>query len=142
MKRKELTPEQLSAVPCPTCGVGVGERCVLHSGALRSEPHVDRKFVAAAAAEGERINPGDRFCYFLRLRTPQVSATCAEARGAAPESGMSNCIRTWRSSLSANVIRMVFARSIPLKAPLSNSAEDLSNLGGQSSTTGLPSSSR
>jgi len=53
MKRKELTPEQLSSVPCPTCGVGVGEGCVLHSGALRSEPHVDRKFAAAEAIEGK-----------------------------------------------------------------------------------------
>jgi hypothetical protein len=53
MKRKELKPEQVSSVPCPTCGVAVGEGCVLHSGAPRSEPHVDRKFAAAEAIEGE-----------------------------------------------------------------------------------------
>jgi hypothetical protein len=53
MKRKELTPDQVSSVPCPTCGVAVGEGCVLHSGAPRSEPHVDRKFAAAEAIEGE-----------------------------------------------------------------------------------------
>ena len=47
MKIHELTPKQLSSVPCPTCGVGIGERCVLHSGGLRSEPHVDRKLAAA-----------------------------------------------------------------------------------------------
>jgi hypothetical protein len=51
MKKKELTPEQLSSVPCPTCGVAVGECCVLHSGAPRSESHVDRKFAAIEAAE-------------------------------------------------------------------------------------------
>ena len=54
MKKKELTPKQLSSVPCPTCGVAAGERCVLHSGAPRSEPHVDRKFAAAEAAEKKR----------------------------------------------------------------------------------------
>jgi hypothetical protein len=53
MKKKELTPEQLVSVPCPTCGVAVGERCVLHSGAPRSEPHVDRKLSAIEAIQGE-----------------------------------------------------------------------------------------
>jgi len=53
VKKKELTSEQLWSVPCPTCGVGVGERCVLHSGGPRSEPHVDRKLAAADAIEGE-----------------------------------------------------------------------------------------
>jgi hypothetical protein len=51
MKRKELTPEQVSSVPCPTCGVAIGKGCVLHSGALRSGPHVDRKFAAGEAIE-------------------------------------------------------------------------------------------
>jgi hypothetical protein len=50
MKRNELTPKQLSSVPCPTCGSAVGERCVLHSGALRSGPHITRKFDAIEAA--------------------------------------------------------------------------------------------
>jgi hypothetical protein len=47
MRMHELTPKQLSSVPCPTCGVGVGQRCVLHSGGPRSEPHVDRKLAVA-----------------------------------------------------------------------------------------------
>jgi len=47
MKIHELTPKQLASIPCPTCGAGVGERCVLHSGGPRSEPHVDRKLAAA-----------------------------------------------------------------------------------------------
>jgi hypothetical protein len=58
MKIKELTPKQLSSVPCPTCGVAVGKRCVLHSGARRSEPHVDRKLSAAAAIETKRMPRG------------------------------------------------------------------------------------
>jgi hypothetical protein len=51
MKKKELTPEQVSSVPCSTCGVAAGERCVLNSGAPRSESHVDRKFAALEARE-------------------------------------------------------------------------------------------
>jgi hypothetical protein len=51
MKRRELTPKQLSSVTCPPCGAGVGEGCVLHSGAPRSQPHVDRTFAAREAIE-------------------------------------------------------------------------------------------
>jgi hypothetical protein len=51
MKKKELTPEQLSSVSCPTCGVAAGERCVLHSGAPRREPHVERKYAAVEAVK-------------------------------------------------------------------------------------------
>ena len=51
MKKKELTPKQQASVACPTCGVSAGERCVLHSGGLRSEPHVDRKLAAIEAIE-------------------------------------------------------------------------------------------
>ena len=57
MKKKELTPEQLTSVPCPTCGVAAGEPCVMHSGALRSGPHVGRKFAAAEGIEGEMNSP-------------------------------------------------------------------------------------
>lgn len=55
MRMKDLTLQQLSSVPCPTCGVGVGQRCLLHSGAPRSEPHVDRKLSAAEAVESKRF---------------------------------------------------------------------------------------
>src|SRR5258708_39610815 len=46
MRMRELTLKQLTAVPCPTCEVAPGKRCLLHSGAPRSEPHVDRKLSA------------------------------------------------------------------------------------------------
>jgi hypothetical protein len=49
MKKKELTPKQILSVSCPTCGSAAEERCVLHSGGLRSEPHVERKFLAIDA---------------------------------------------------------------------------------------------
>ncbi len=56
MKMSELTPEQLSSVPCPTCGVAAGERCLLHSGSPRTEPHVERKLSAAEAIETKRVH--------------------------------------------------------------------------------------
>jgi len=46
MRNRDLTPEQVTSVPCPTCGVSAGECCVLHSGAPRSAPHMDRKYAA------------------------------------------------------------------------------------------------
>jgi CRP/FNR family cyclic AMP-dependent transcriptional regulator len=51
VKKKELSTNQLLSVPCPSCGVAAGQRCVLHLGALRSEPHVDRKLSAIEAVE-------------------------------------------------------------------------------------------
>jgi len=60
MKVRNLTPKQLLSVPCPTCGVAIGARCLLHSGALRSEPHVDMTLAAADAVEqnNNRGEPG------------------------------------------------------------------------------------
>ena len=48
-RTRDMTPKQLSSVPCPTCGVVVGQRCVLYSGRLRKGPHVERKLSAAEA---------------------------------------------------------------------------------------------
>jgi hypothetical protein len=55
MRMKNLTPQQLSSVPCPVCGAPVGKRCLLHSGALSAELHIDRKLAAAEAIESERF---------------------------------------------------------------------------------------
>ncbi len=49
VKSKELTPKQVLSVPCTTCGAAIGEACELHTGAMRSEPHRDRKLSAAEA---------------------------------------------------------------------------------------------
>jgi len=54
VKTKELTPKQILSVPCNTCGAAVGEACELHTGALRTEPHRDRRLSAAEAAETKR----------------------------------------------------------------------------------------
>jgi hypothetical protein len=51
MKTRELTAKQISSVPCPTCGATTGDACELRTGALRTEPHRDRKLSAAEAVE-------------------------------------------------------------------------------------------
>ena len=51
MKKRELTKKQVSSVPCPTCGVSAGRRCVLNSGGLRFEAHVNRKLSAIEVIE-------------------------------------------------------------------------------------------
>jgi len=51
VKAKDLTPKQILAVPCNTCGAAIGEVCELNTGAPRTEPHRDRKLSAAEAAE-------------------------------------------------------------------------------------------
>lgn len=50
----DFTGKQLTSVPCPTCGAAKGARCLLHSGAPRAEPHVDRKLLAAETVEAQR----------------------------------------------------------------------------------------
>ncbi len=60
MDNQELTPKQLFSVRCSTCGAAAGKRCVLHSGAPRTEPHLARKFSAAVAIERKEIQPGER----------------------------------------------------------------------------------
>jgi hypothetical protein len=54
MKTKELTLKQMNSVRCTTCGAATGEPCELHSGALRFEPHRDRKLSAADALVGSK----------------------------------------------------------------------------------------
>jgi len=50
----DMNPKCVLAVPCPTCGVAVGKGCVLHSGRLRNDPHLDRKLCAIEALESKR----------------------------------------------------------------------------------------
>jgi len=54
VRLKDLTPKQVSSIPCPTCGVPAGEQCLLQSGALRSAPHIERKLSAAEALEAKK----------------------------------------------------------------------------------------
>jgi hypothetical protein len=43
---KELSPKQMLAVRCPTCGAAPGEKCELGTGQSRTNPHRDRRLVA------------------------------------------------------------------------------------------------
>jgi hypothetical protein len=47
LKSKKPTLKQVQAVRCPTCGAGPGEKCELSTGQPRTEPHRDRRLIAA-----------------------------------------------------------------------------------------------
>jgi hypothetical protein len=51
MKAKDLTPKQRIALTCPTCGAKPGEKCELATGQPRTNPHRDRRLVAAEFAK-------------------------------------------------------------------------------------------
>jgi hypothetical protein len=60
MRMRDLSAGMFLAVPCPTCGVAAGMRCLLHSGGRRNEPHIDRKLIAIEAVETKRILRANR----------------------------------------------------------------------------------
>jgi hypothetical protein len=45
--KKEPDLKQILVVRCPTCGASQGERCQLATGQPRTEPHRDRRLIAA-----------------------------------------------------------------------------------------------
>jgi hypothetical protein len=47
MMAKKPTLKEVQSVRCPTCGAGPGEKCELTTGQLRTEPHRDRRVIAA-----------------------------------------------------------------------------------------------
>jgi len=51
VKAKELTLKQILSVPCPTCSAATEKPCELQTGAMRTEPHRNRKLSAAEAVE-------------------------------------------------------------------------------------------
>jgi hypothetical protein len=73
VKTKELTPKQILSVQCSTCGAAVGEGCELHTGALRTESHRDRKLSASEAAEKTSKARGKRWS---TLRSLGIARTC------------------------------------------------------------------
>jgi hypothetical protein len=60
VKTKELTSKQILSVPCPTCGAAIEKPCELHTGALRTAPHRDRKLSAAETVETKPANDNGR----------------------------------------------------------------------------------
>jgi hypothetical protein len=55
MNAKDLTPKQLLAVRCPTCGAKSGEKCELSTGQPRTYPHLDRRPVTAEFIESVAV---------------------------------------------------------------------------------------
>jgi hypothetical protein len=55
MRMRNVTPARLLSVPCPICEVTAGNPCVFSSGVPRSEPHLDRKMLAAEDVEEKRV---------------------------------------------------------------------------------------
>jgi hypothetical protein len=47
--RAKLSPSQLEAVRCPTCGAQPQQKCELATGQPRANPHPDRRLEAADA---------------------------------------------------------------------------------------------
>jgi hypothetical protein len=43
---RELSPKQVLAVRCPTCGAASGEKCELSTGQPRTSPHRERVWIA------------------------------------------------------------------------------------------------
>ena len=56
MRMNGMTPELFLSVRCPTCKVASGKHCLLLSGGLRTESHIDRKLAAIEAVETRRIH--------------------------------------------------------------------------------------
>ncbi len=47
VKAKKPTLKEIQAFSCPTCGVAPGEKCELFTGQPRTQPHRDRRLIAA-----------------------------------------------------------------------------------------------
>src|SRR5689334_25196009 len=65
MSSIKVSAKQMSAIPCPTCGAGPGEKCELSTGQPRKTPHRDRRWQArtvSCAAKGVRnVSPSVTF---------------------------------------------------------------------------------
>ena len=56
--KRELSPKEVLAIRCPTCGAAPKEKCELSTGQARTEPHRDRRLIAAdARSETASIRP-------------------------------------------------------------------------------------
>jgi hypothetical protein len=53
MKKRDLAAKNVSTIPCPTCGAGIGKRCILTTGRPRIEAHVNRRLGALEMLERE-----------------------------------------------------------------------------------------
>ncbi|MGB2622009.1 MAG: hypothetical protein WA857_09305 [Candidatus Acidiferrum sp.] len=77
---KNVTPALLLSVPCPICEVAAGNPCMFHSGVLRSEPHLDRKILAADVLETKRTQRTTPEANSLSSRVMKLFGTMGEDR--------------------------------------------------------------
>jgi hypothetical protein len=77
---RNVTPALLLSVPCPICDVVAGNPCVFHSGVPRSEPHLDRKILAADNLETKRTQRPTPVAKLLSSRVIQLFGTMGEDR--------------------------------------------------------------
>jgi hypothetical protein len=45
--KKKVSPKEVLAVRCPTCGAAPGQKCELSTGQPRTTPHRDRRLISA-----------------------------------------------------------------------------------------------
>jgi hypothetical protein len=80
MRMKNVKPALLISVPCPICEAAAGNPCVFHSGVLRSEPHLDRKILAADSLETKRTQRVTPEAHSLSSRVMKLFGTMGEDR--------------------------------------------------------------
>jgi hypothetical protein len=77
---RNVTPALLLSVPCPICEAAAGNPCVFRSGVPRSEPHLDRKILAADALETKRTRRATPEATPLTSRVIELFRTRGEDR--------------------------------------------------------------
>jgi hypothetical protein len=56
VKTNALTPKQILAVPCPTCGAYANKPCELVAGQRRTQPHRARRWAASDQRNSVEMN--------------------------------------------------------------------------------------
>jgi hypothetical protein len=55
--KQELSPKDVLAIRCPTCGAKPKEKCELSTGQPRTSPHQDRRLIAKEKSLQHGRNP-------------------------------------------------------------------------------------
>jgi hypothetical protein len=59
------SPSEILTVRCPTCRAGAGQNCELATGRFRTDPHRDRRLVAADVRLGAPLTKLEAICAAL-----------------------------------------------------------------------------
>ena len=74
MPKRNPTPDQHSSVPCPSCGVAAGQRCILHWDAKRPGPHVDRNLFAIEVIQKNGAVEARMPFFHVKCKNPSCDA--------------------------------------------------------------------